>query len=65
MFKSEKHNLIADIILGIAAIIIVYSVSSFEKNLWFNVLFPLLIFIRPIGIIYKMYKNKQGNNPKN
>lgn len=57
MFKSEKHNLIADIVLRIAAIIIIYSVSSFEKLLWFNILFPLLIILPIIGKVYRLQKN--------
>lgn len=57
MFKSEKYNLITNIIIWIAALIIIYNVILFEPPLWFNILFPLIMAIPIIRSIYKMVRN--------
>ncbi|GGJ77078.1 hypothetical protein GCM10007111_43420 [Virgibacillus kapii] len=56
MFKSEKHNLIANIIVWIAAIIVIYNAILFEPPLWFNILFPLILGIPIIKNIYRIVK---------
>lgn len=56
MFKSEKHNLIADITFRIIALIVIYSSITFKPPLWFNILFPLLTGLPIIEGVYKMLR---------
>lgn len=56
MFKSEKHNLIANIIIWILAVILVFNVVSFDPPVWFYILVPLLMSTSIIRSIYRIRK---------
>lgn len=56
MFKSEKHNLILNVIILIVGLIVIYSVIPFSPPLWFNIVYPLIIGIPVIGSVYKILR---------
>lgn len=56
MFKSEKHNLIADITFWIISLIVIYSIITFKPPLWFNILLPLLMGLPVIVGVYNMLR---------
>ncbi len=56
MLKSEKHNLVANILVWIAALIIIYNAITFEPSLWFNISFPLIMGIPTFRSIRRILK---------
>ena len=56
IFKSKKHNLIADITFWIIGLIVIYSIITFKPPLWFNILLPLLMGLPVIVGVYKMLR---------
>lgn len=56
MFKSEKDNLIANVLGWIAALVIIYSAINFKPPLWFNIAFPLIMGVPTFGTIRRILK---------
>ncbi|MBM7578636.1 hypothetical protein [Jeotgalibacillus terrae] len=60
MFKSEKHNLIANILVWILVLIVVFNTIRFDPPLWFNILMPAITAIPIFKSIYKLRRGDEA-----
>ncbi|ETI70104.1 hypothetical protein BAVI_04124 [Neobacillus vireti LMG 21834] len=61
MFKSEIANCIVSISLHVFILIFTYNTMYSKPELWFNILFPLLITANITSELIKIYKIKKQN----
>lgn len=61
MFKSEIVNCIVNISLHVFILIFTYNTLYSKPELWFNILFPLLITASITSELKKIYKIKKQN----